>query len=1512
MSENSTFRRQGIDHLGFLNGQLRGLMGYTALANELTQNADDAKAKNLIFDVSDAALIVENDSTFSECKTVDDDDCSSEIEKGFLCDFHRFLQISSGDKRHQEDNTGAFGIGFTTVYQITDHPELFSRTMHWIVRPEESEYRRIKQNKISYYKSTRFYLPWARDPETIVRRRLDVSAVSEKNIEQLFSDIEKAISDTIMFLKHVRRIQLKRNGNQVKEVFIERDEGSLTVRDGNQSHKWLLFEGDFADKAEGLGNNYPKHRRKSEVSIAVPINNSDINGLLFAYLPTEQKTGLPFHINADFFPKPDRKEIIFGDDHQGDWNRLAIGKAAEVLSDQLSNLTDVLGARGFWNFIGKLQKVARAAENGQLDEIFDSFWTLAKNQLKQFPCVYTSQGKWIYPSSAYILQNYKTEKPIIPILEKLNLNIAHEELASYQNILRSGDVGVRQFKLINLAEGLFNNGLNELIAFERAPEWLRQEENHQILADEIKYLLDNTQSNEEGVVRIKECAIAKSCGDNFATPESIYKIDEATREYFSVLELNAYFLANDNPPVIAELAEEFTVKDAIETLETCDEDTFSTCLEVKPDAFVKLINWLVNECLNSDENTKESLRNLKIWLSDGKLFALDDLVVPGGFEDFLKLASVVDLKTLKISPDKLIEIGAKELTFQTYITDQLSHALRRSHSIEPKVYQQLVEMFAARRSEIADDNQIRNIIASFPIIECQDKKFRAASSVYFSSNQIKQLLGLRTAAYIDPIEAYPRSIQELFRWLGVGIKPRLKDLLAQIDEAVQPSPTQKTRELIQRIFVHLGERWNEFEDKSVFETLKNKSWLPAKNDIMRWHMPRDLFAPYQDYLFETTGKFIDVPRNEIRSLAKFVDGLGIKSTPTVKLVVDHLRNRMRENLSVNIAVYTFLDQQHTDPLVAGLQNTNCIWLNEKYVSADKIFWSDHPFGSHRHRLGVEMAQYKNLFNVLGVKDSPDYTDTITVLREISAQFAPENLQLDEENQKVVRYCWLKLHDALEDELMDLCDIPVVLTNSNRLEKPENLFFDDFPGIAEELGIAQQAIPRPADIWQPMHAAGIKFLSEVVQTNLIEAANPVDDNQLTQKLAWGRECIVRVVEAARWDSDFDYDTTHLSKINFVKTSKLSIRYSIPESNHSSEIIQTPAYYDDEKKTIYYQSSNLNGISRELARSISAQTDVGLLASGIKEILSAESFEEAVRNLNDLGFALVDQSEIGQAAATTISSLGEAFEEEEEFYDSISEEDESFEEPSDETDPAQDEFDEQVAFGNEPLRKFGANLDRESQPTNNSGQTSQNSPAQPDNHNRNYRLNLLSSDGSKRNTQSAERHKSADSSGIGNSISNQPNKKSQSKLPKAQGRFLSYVENSSHEKEPQVKDEAKKQRNKKIDASGIQKVLDFEEKHGRDPLEMGHSNPGYDIKSFNQDGKLERLIEVKSTSGEWNSYGVKLSDKQYEKCKEEGDRYWLYVVERADQPNAKIYCIQNPAAQVTNYCFDQGWKSVNNAN
>lgn len=57
--DHGLYLSQGVDYLGFLNAKLRDLEGWSTLANELIQNADDAAGSTRIdLDVTNSALIV--------------------------------------------------------------------------------------------------------------------------------------------------------------------------------------------------------------------------------------------------------------------------------------------------------------------------------------------------------------------------------------------------------------------------------------------------------------------------------------------------------------------------------------------------------------------------------------------------------------------------------------------------------------------------------------------------------------------------------------------------------------------------------------------------------------------------------------------------------------------------------------------------------------------------------------------------------------------------------------------------------------------------------------------------------------------------------------------------------------------------------------------------------------------------------------------------------------------------------------------------------------------------------------------------------------------------------------------------------------------------------------------------------------------------------------------------------------------------------------------------------------
>ena len=109
----------------------------------------------------------------------------------------------------------------------------------------------------------------------------------------------------------------------------------------------------------------------------------------------------------------------------------------------------------------------------------------------------------------------------------------------------------------------------------------------------------------------------------------------------------------------------------------------------------------------------------------------------------------------------------------------------------------------------------------------------------------------------------------------------------------------------------------------------------------------------------------------------------------------------------------------------------------------------------------------------------------------------------------------------------------------------------------------------------------------------------------------------------------------------------------------------------------------------------------------------------------------------------------------------------------------------------------------------------------------------------------------------------------------------------ESEPTEEGSREHERRMGLEEAAIESILRSE----RDLEPTPPGNPGYDLYEPGGDGEPVRWIEVKALSGEWES-NVTLSHTQFGLAREEGEAYWLYVVEHAGTNGARIVRMQNP--------------------
>jgi hypothetical protein len=1432
---------QDIDYLGFLGSKVADLQGMDTLVYELVQNADDAPGvTSIVFDVRDDALEVSNNGVFREI------------------DFKRMQKIAGRGKRDEENTSGAFGIGFIAVYQITDRPELFSAGRHWIFRPDERGDRRIEETKVANVNGTRFRLPWAFDPNTPLRRELRVAGVHRDEVTQLAENLATALPKALLFLRKIYDIEIRRNGKTRRNVSRMQEGNRLVLKDGNQSVRWFLIDGAFPEQAASLREKFGRvieDKRKHNVTIAIPEGSSDCNGLLCAFLPTQMNTGLSFHINADFFPSSDRKRVLFDTGYRGDWNRAAVSAAAEALAKSLPQLPEILGHKALWTLIASVQ-------SKESDAMFGEVWKQLEPKLPYTAVVYSSVGTWHKPSEIRFLEKVE-EHDAIPILEALGVDVVHSDLRSHQNLLLRRTVGVKLLEAGELARAVCAAGLDRVCALANAPEWLQSRETVAKLAREFKTLLDRRMTEEQrNAARdlISACAIAIGQDGQLHPLRDLRKADKDTIDLFSKIGIRSCFLARDNPTPLEDLVDSFDLDAALVHLSSLPAEAFETSLKTTGWKPSELLRWfeLRKSALSADKTAL--LQKLPVFPSGGRLRPLTNLAQPGEFTDPLQLASLIDLAELPGLHDFIRELGAPKLTFKNYCWEQVPAAFAGNEVITPEARRKLLLMLADHLGEIRDDEVARSKLADCPLTECEDGEFRKPSEVYFAGDLLRLALG-DGIALSKEASTHREAVHELLLWLGVVAEPRATDLRHRIKTLTQKPPVPESRAAIKAIFAHLGTRWknspDELEDE--LEELKKTSWLLAVADQSSWHTPTELYSSKRSYIFATQARFLDVEAPVQDQSTEFMLWLGIKTEPTTALVVRHLLECAAADREVHREVYSFLNGHADDREISILFGKPVLLLSSgAYVRPDQVFWQEHPFGIYRYRLDSELRVYGKLLERLKVRESPHWDDAVRVLREASEQYGSTNTPLDEATYAIVIECWIFLERALTAEQIDketlqehleaLKSVKVVPDHRRLLVRPDRIFFEDRPGLASIFGdlIKNDTIRRVQNAWRAMESAGVKSLSRAVRSNLVDAPESAPAKDVLDLLAERRGLIARVIEAYDSTSDHRSDLSRLDDLRIERARELEVSFRIEVfgREHTTEPESVAVYYDQCDHVLYFIEHNSPpwaAIARELAYVLNPEAEAGQLAPGLKEVLAARTISEAVELLDELGYARLE------ARPTTTGDI-----------------------PS-------------------PVNLGGINgaLTTLLIPTpTDATKPSFENPVPPP-------LPKPLSQGSGQISDEAISETRQDTSVDINTT-------------KQRSRLRTYVAPPEASATPDHTDAST--RRSRVEQAGINRVLEYERQVHRHPDEMPVHHPGYDIQSKNASGDVERYIEVKALLGKWDKQGAGVSRTQFNKAREIGDRYWLYVVERAEDSDFRILRIHDPARKVDQYFYDDGWRGL----
>jgi hypothetical protein len=525
-SGDFVFRSQDVNYLGFLEAQLRDLQGIDTLAFELVQNADDvqpgegsAPPRWITFDLADEALIVSNDGVFRPV------------------DFTRMQDLAGGGKREEAGTTGAFGIGFLAVYQITDRPEILSGGRHWIIRPEAEPAERIEERLVET-EGTILRLPWAFDERSRVRHALRLPAVQPAQLAAFATAFAGAI---VLAALSCASYSGSRCGATGSSYIASSENRALKascacmmkrVRRGAGS----LLQGDFAAEAAELRASYPwqiESHRASGVTVALPLTSFLEQGRLFASLPTETTAPLPFHVNADFFPTTDRKRIHLDSGYQAEWNEAALTAAARLLAHNLGRLRAALAPVDFWQALAQIAATGRMAERWRSpvpSSRHSGMSWLAACRRNRSPTRWPASGACLAAracgSTGWLL-------PCGRCWRALQLAVVHPDLRPYFSLLRQDEVGVPALAAADIVQALLDAGLAQATPLSTAPSFLCSLEQLQALWQLLDPLLQVAPEARAGALAaITQCAIVLTEQMELQRLDRVYRGSAAVKSLF--------------------------------------------------------------------------------------------------------------------------------------------------------------------------------------------------------------------------------------------------------------------------------------------------------------------------------------------------------------------------------------------------------------------------------------------------------------------------------------------------------------------------------------------------------------------------------------------------------------------------------------------------------------------------------------------------------------------------------------------------------------------------------------------------------------------------------------------------------------------------------------------------------------------------------------------------------------------------------------------------------------------
>ncbi len=309
-------------------------------------------------------------------------------------------------KKPEKGTLGYLGIGFKSVFKVTDRPEIYSDSFQFKFDRNHEEWK--DPSKTPWH-----VLPiWLDQPSESVDHQHTTFIIPfhEQTYSDLLQEATKLSTELYLFLRWLKLMEVRDEvyGRTWTLENIGEVDGITTLRHNGQEQRFRFFRRvctvpDLV-KQDRLTQEYRANVTQREIAIAFALDSEGnlspaqagaMFGGVYSFLPLgEARSGAKFPIQADFLVQPGREAI----NYEAAWNHWLMEEIADLCKEAINSFKE----HPKWKYqILPAFEFTKSRGDEAHDKLFGpKLIDPVESFLHDNPCVPTAKGGWVKPGKA--------------------------------------------------------------------------------------------------------------------------------------------------------------------------------------------------------------------------------------------------------------------------------------------------------------------------------------------------------------------------------------------------------------------------------------------------------------------------------------------------------------------------------------------------------------------------------------------------------------------------------------------------------------------------------------------------------------------------------------------------------------------------------------------------------------------------------------------------------------------------------------------------------------------------------------------------------------------------------------------------------------------------------------------------------------------------------------------------------------------------------------------------------